>query len=241
MGSGGLIAERPAAELMELIELRFENVDLLHEALTHASYRNEHKEEAADNERLEFLGDAVLGAIISHLLSDTYPEMKEGALTRYKAVLVSEHGLVETAREIDLGQFLLLGRGEARSGGREKDSVIANAMEALVAAVYLDGGFDAAFAFVKRLYGGRIYSVGRTERRVDFKTKLQERVQNQHHSLPAYEIVGWSGPDHDREYEARVTVQDDLVCTGTGRSKKEAEQAAAQVAYETLTSVSQTP
>ena len=238
MGSGPVIEPATAEELMATLEHQFENAELLDEALTHASYRNEHKELTKDNERLEFLGDAVLGAIISHLLSVAYPDVQEGALTRYKAVLVREQGLLETATTLELGKYLLLGRGEARSGGRTKDSVLANATEAVIAAIYLDAGFDTAYQIVKRLYGARIYDVGRAERRVDFKTKLQELVQTRHHALPSYVIVGWTGPDHDREYEAQVSIDDVAYGSGFGRSKKEAEQSAAHAAYETLTSMS---
>ncbi len=236
------MSEKPWAvdELMDDIGYEFYDLGYLREALTHASYRNEHKA-VADNERLEFLGDSVLGAVMAHLLSDLYPAAHEGHLTRYKAVLVSEQGLVETARRVHLGRYLLLGRGEVLSGGRDKASVLANAMEALIAAIYLDGGFEAAFSVIEQLYQERTREVGRTERRVDFKTKLQERVQSRLQQLPNYEIVGWSGPDHNREYQARVSVGDSVSAVGHGRSKKEAEQAAARAAWETLTSVSGTP
>ncbi|MFT7625963.1 MAG: ribonuclease III, partial [Myxococcota bacterium] len=187
--------------LMDAVSYEFDDLGYLREALTHASYRNEHQS-ASDNERLEFLGDSILGAVVAHLLTELFPQHDEGHLTRYKAVLVSELGLVETARSIDLGRYLLLGRGESLSGGREKASVLANAMEALIAAIYLDGGFEAAFGVIERLYEDRLTRVGNKERRVDFKTKLQERAQSRFHQLPRYEILSWSGPDHAREYEA---------------------------------------
>lgn len=228
----------PVDELMDDIVYVFYDLGYLREALTHASYRNEHTIEA-DNERLEFLGDAVLGAVISHLLSDAYRDLDEGHLTRYKAVLVSEQGLVETAQRLRLGRYLLLGKGEVMSGGRERPSVLANAMEALLAAIYLDGGFEAAFTVVETLYQERIKEVGPVERRVDFKTKLQERAQNRLSTLPSYEVVGWTGPDHDRQYEAVVRISDRVEERGLGRSKKEAEQAAAKAAWQSLTSVSE--
>jgi len=210
---------------------RFEDAEVLLEALTHASYRNENRDCERDNERMEFLGDAVLGAVMSHRLADTFPDAHEGTLTRYKAVLVSELGLAQTARELDLGDHLRLGKGEEASGGREKDSVLANAMEAVFAAVYLDGGYEAVFELVGRVYGGRLAAVGGAEERLDFKTKLQERVQAEQRGIPTYDIIAVSGPDHERRYEAVVHVGGEEVGRGTGRSKKLAEQAAASAAY----------
>jgi dsRNA-specific ribonuclease len=168
-----------------------------------------------------------------------YPDVSEGELTRFKAVLVSEQGLLETAKKLDLGRYLLLGRGEDRSGGRRKSSVLANAMEALIAAIYLDGGFDPAFRVVADLYKLGLVEVGQAERRVDFKTKLQEVVQERHQELPVYRVAGFSGPDHDRVYETILLVQGRELARGMGRSKKESEQVAARQAYETMTSVSE--
>ena len=226
--------DRPMAELMALIGHALQSHPLMEEALTHASYRNEHRDLCADNERLEFLGDSILGAAVSHLLSIAYPEAPEGVLTRYKAVLVSEPGLADMARTLGLGRFLRLGKGEELTGGRDKSSVLADAMEAVIAAVYLDAGFEAAFQLVKRLFSERIEAVGRAEERIDFKTKLQELVQLRHKVMPTYRIVEQSGPDHDRTFQSAVEVQGDVVATGSGRSKKEAEQEAAREAFAEL-------
>lgn len=229
---------RPIGELTEAIGYTFADVVLLEQALTHASYKNERSDVVFDNERFEFLGDSVLGCVMAHLLFERYPEAKEGLLTRYKAVLVSERGLLQAAKALQLGDFLRLGRGEEQTGGREKASVQANAFEALVCAVYLDGGFSAATLMVELVFRDRIAAVGRSESKVDFKTKLQERVQMEGPILPVYEIASWSGPDHARVYESRVSVSGELLATGIGRTKKRAEQAAAQAAFEALTSES---
>lgn len=200
--------------------------------MTHSSYRNEHPEAPGDNERIEFLGDAILGAVVSHLLWESYPQHHEGMLTRFKAVLVSEEGLVDTARRLHLGDHLRLGRGESMSGGSEKASVLSDAMEALFAAVYLDGGFDKAFAVIEGLYAARILRVGRVEQTIDFKTKLQERIQERYQTTPSYAIVDISGPDHQRVFTAVVSVARQVLGEGQGRSKKVAEQAAARLAFE---------
>ena len=209
---------------------------MLTEALTHASFRNENRELSYDNERYEFLGDSVIGAVISHMLVVAYPNAPEGVLTRYKAVLVSEQGLAQTARELELGSYLRLVRGELKTSGRTKSSVLANAMEAVVAAVYLDGGFTAAQQLIEHLYSPRLKKVGQAEQLVDFKTKLQEMVQLEQRVLPFYDIVKVDGPDHDRLYSAEVRINDQVIGQGQGRSKKEAEQSAARAAYQSLDS-----
>ncbi|MFT5433414.1 MAG: ribonuclease-3 [Myxococcota bacterium] len=226
----------PPVALMLALGHAFTDGGVLTEALTHASFRNESKTCSADNERLEFLGDAVLGAAMSHLLFDAFDDLSEGMLTRYKAVLVSEPGLARTAREIGLGTYLRLGRGEESSGGRDKDSVLANAMEAVIAAVYLDAGYTRVSELICALYGDRIGKVGGTEERVDFKTKFQERVQSELHATPCYAIEHVSGPDHAPCYEVIVSVAGDEFGRGKGRSKKAAEQSAAKAAYENLPS-----
>ncbi len=222
----------PQGDLMIALQYDFSEPQLLTEALTHASFRNEHKELSYDNERMEFLGDSVLGAVISHMLVSEFPDAPEGVLTRYKAVLVSEQGLAQTARELNLGVYLRLGRGELKTSGRSKSSVLANAMEAVVAAVYLDGGFRAAQTLIHHLYLSRLDKVGQVEQLVDFKTKLQEIVQLEQRVLPRYEIVSVEGPDHARIYSAEVSINDEVIGRGQGRSKKEAEQSAARDAYQ---------
>lgn len=236
-----MIEEVHWEELAEALGHRFAAPELLVEALTHSSYRNEQPEAGPDNERLEFLGDAVLGAIMSHLLADAYPDAPEGQLTRYKAVLVSERGLLQIARDLELGRYLRLGRGEACGGGRAKSSMLANAVEAILAAIYLDAGFERVFDLVRSLYGERIAAVGAEAGSTDFKTQLQELVQDHHRELPRYVIVSVTGPDHAREFEAAVTVRGEELARGHGRSKKSAEQAAARAAYEGVTPVSRSP
>jgi ribonuclease-3 len=220
--------------LMDALGYHFKSIHLLELAVTHSSFRNEHKDLEGDNERLEFLGDAVLGAIISHMLVDHFLDQPEGVLTRYKAVLVSEHGLNRTALELNLGQYLRLGRGEEQTGGREKASVLSDTMEAVFAAVYLDGGFGAVQLLISRLYESRLKEVGGTEQHVDFKTKLQELAQIEYRALPTYAIVDFTGPDHDRQYSAIVSVLGEELAQGIGGSKKEAEQSAAMTAFEKI-------
>ena len=224
----------PLSALEERLGHVFTDRSLLEEALTHASFRNEQPEVTRDNERLEFLGDSVLGAAVAHLLVEAYPDAPEGVLTRYKAVLVSEVGLLKTAHEIGLGAWLRLGRGEVQQGGRQRRSLLANTMEAVTAAVYLDAGYSAAFALVERLYAARIQEAGEAEARVDFKTKLQELVQARGGEPPSYTVQGEAGLPHERSFVIAVVVDDRIVGVGRGRSKKAAEQAAARAAYEEL-------
>lgn len=183
-----------------------------------------------DNERLEFLGDAVLDLIVGHLLMVRYPELREGQLSVTRAQVVSEAGLSEVAQTLGLGDWLLLGKGEDKSGGRGKASVLADAFEAVVAAVYLDGGFPAAWDLVGRLLNHRIESV-EFKGFYDFKTRLQELTQARLRETPTYRVVEESGPDHDKRFEVVVLVGDRQWGHAVGRSKKEAEQMAAANAH----------
>ena len=221
-------------ELMANLDIQFEKPELLQRAVTHSSYSNEHPE-SMDNERLEFLGDAILGAIVSDMLWTKYPDSHEGVLTRYKAVLVQEQGLLPIAEELQLGRFLRLGKGEELTGGREKPSVLSDAVEALVASVYIDQGFEAASRMVNGWYEERILQVHYSEQSADFKTKLQELTQSREKRAPTYEIMGIDGPSHARVYTAVVRLDGIHLGMGEGRSKKSAEQAAARVAFERLT------
>ena len=209
----------------------FQDKNLLLKALTHASYRNENRDIDYDNERLEFLGDSVLGVLICTRLLTRFPKSAEGVLSRYKARLVSEHGLSLIADVLSLGDYLHIGRGELMGGGRSKTSLLANATEALIAAVYLDGGFSAADTLIDRLFSTRLDEVDSTEHLVDFKTRLQELSQSSvAHDTPTYSIVSITGPDHHKSFEAAVHIAGKQVATGVGFSKKEAEQAAAKEA-----------
>ncbi len=205
----------------------FGDESLLEAALTHRSFRNERPKLApSDNERLEFLGDAVLGAAVAVLLFEAYPDAQEGELTRKRADLVCESTLAAIARDLDVGTALRLGRGEDKSGGREKPRLLASAFEAIVGAVYVDGGREAAHALVTRMFHERL--TGATARR-DHKSRLQEIVQARGESAPRYTLVRAEGPDHERRFFVSVSAGG-TSAEGEGRSKNEAEQAAACLA-----------
>jgi len=225
-------------EAQKLIGYTFRQPRLLAEALTHKSYVNELKEKTdRDNERLEFLGDAVLSLIISEHIAATYSELSEGPLSKRRSHLVSEATLADVARKLELGRLLRLGRGEELSQGRDKDSLLANALEALLAAIYLDGGLAAAREFLLKVYAPVLRDVeeredsGSSAGSSDYKTWLQEWCQKRYNQPPQYETVHESGPDHQKQFTIRVTIQGQVLGSGTGRSKKEAEQMAAQAAW----------
>jgi ribonuclease III len=206
----------------------FSNTDLLMEALRHSSYVNEQiDDKLRDNERLEFLGDAVLNLAIGHLLSKSYPEMREGDLSRIRANLVNETRLSEVARGIELGDYLLLGKGEIQTNGCEKNSILANAFEAVLAAIYLDGGYDTALVIVNNHFGGLVDTAHDLNVSMDFKSRLQEAAQGSLKAIPAYEVIQESGPDHDKTFHVQMTVGS-IKAEGIGKSKKTAEQEAAR-------------
>lgn len=224
----------------------FSNVVLLHEALTHRSAAFEASagrrgKSLRDNERMEFLGDAVLALVVSDALWRRVPEAVEGELTRMRAAVVNERTLARIATEIGLGEVLRLGRGEDRTGGREKPSLLANALEAVFAAVYLDAGVDAARALIERLLAGPLDEVtlrtsapGEERALLDEKSLLQEIVQARHGITPRYEVAGMEGPDHHRTWTVEVRAGDIVAARGSGRSKKAAEQEAARAARTAL-------
>lgn len=214
---------------MEALEERlryvFRDRALLDEALSHSSYANEHRQGAASNERLEFLGDSVLGFVSAEHLFLSFPDQPEGDLTRLRASLVCERSLYEAARELDLGRYLKLGRGEEAGGGRERPSILADAMEAVIAAVYLDGGMESARELIHRV----LLDCGRGDGdRKDYKTTLQERVQSRGGQTLSYHMLSESGPDHRKTFVFEVRLNGRSVGRGRGRSKKEAEQDAAR-------------
>jgi ribonuclease-3 len=229
-------------ELVERLGHRFADGELLRTALTHRSYANEHREgplvpgqgPVLHNDRLEFLGDAVLGLSVGHLLMTLHPDVSEGELSRLRARIVSESGLAGVANGLGLGQCLLLGRGEEQGGGRQKASLLADALEALLGAIYLDAGFEAARAAVERLFLDAITRAG--AEKADHKTDLQERCQRQLGRPPIYHVVSTSGPDHAKVFQVSVSVEGRELGTGEGRSKKLAEQEAARQALEALES-----
>ena len=213
----------------------FKDKDLLCQALQHSSYVNEKRELALeDNERLEFLGDAVLDLVITRILMDHFPQTREGDLSRMRATIVNESQLADVAQKLNLGQHLLLGKGEALSHGEEKSSILADALEAVFAAVYLDGGHEAACGVIERHFLEMISHIGERLGEEDFKSPLQELVQVRFKTIPDYKVIGESGPDHDKTFEVRLSIGDALTTQGVGKSKKAAEQAAAKVALEKL-------
>lgn len=202
--------------------------ELLRKALTHKSAEQELNVPA--NERLEFLGDAVLGLAVASHLFRSHPDLAEGDLTKVKAVAVSETILADVARELDLGSYLLLSRGEEQSGGRNRPSILADALEAVFGAVYLDRGFRTCRALILRLLDEHIQTIEREEHELDYKTLLQERIQELHRTPPSYRVISETGPDHDRTFVAQVRLGRRVLGTGSGKSKKQAEQAAAREA-----------
>lgn len=214
------------------LDYRFIDRRLPLQALTHKSFSNEQSEDVLHNERLEFLGDAVLELAVSNWVFQRYPDIPEGGLTRIRAEVVSEKGLSSLARQLDLGDGLRLGKGEEKSGGREKDSLLADAFEALLGAIYCDGGFAAAGAVVEKVFAGPIEQSAHSRYGTDYKTCLQERLQARHGGLPDYQLVRVSGPDHDRVYTMEVRFDGKLLGSGRGASKKRAEQQAAAVALD---------
>ena len=217
----------------EKIGYAFRDRSLLVNALTHSSYANENRGRSCEsNERLEFLGDSVLGMVVADALYRRFPELPEGRMTRRRAQLVCEESLHRVATELGLGEYMRLGRGEEHTGGRSRTSILADATEALIAAMYLDGGMDVARAFIERYILSELDSeyiaFG------DCKTELQELVQKKSGSVLSYQLLNESGPDHDKTFTTQVSLNGRPVGEGSGRTKKEAEQAAARAALELL-------
>ena len=222
-------------ELEKKLNYTFRDPGLLGEALSHSSYANEHRSAGLrSNERLEFLGDSVLGFVTAEFLFLQHPDLPVGDLTRIRAALVCEQSLYEVARKLDLGRYLKLGRGEEAGGGRERTSILADATEAVFAAVYLDGGIGAASALIHRCLLDAEKEEVVEERRRDYKTALQELVQRQADQVLTYRMIGEEGPDHDKTFLAEVLLNGTQVGTGSGHSKKEAEQSAAKAALRKL-------
>lgn len=219
-------------ELERGLGYRFQDQRLLENALTHSSYANERRDGRTSNERLEFLGDSILGFVVAEFLYRTHPNQPEGDLTRIRADLVCERNLAKAAGSIRLGEFLLLGHGEDHGGGRFRDSIVSDAMESVIAAAFLDGGFQAARGIIDRLILTDI-PTGRPGN-FDYKTMFQELVQREKDQLIHYELVGQSGPDHDKVFMVDVLLNGKKVGHGRGRSKKKAEQAAAEQAIQSL-------
>lgn len=221
--------------LQKKINYRFKSLALLEQGLCHKSYCHEVvKADLGDNERLEFLGDAVLDLVIGHLIMEHHPDYAEGELTRLRAAVVNKSRLAKIAREIDLGAYLLLGKGEELTGGRQKNSILAASLEALLAAIYLDGGFKKAFAVISALFSSHLEATAAGHDYQDFKTQLQEFAQEIFRAIPRYQLAKEIGPDHDKIFGVKVFIQDKVVGLGAGKSKKEAEQRAAQKSLQKL-------
>ncbi len=228
--------ERPdLSGLTKKLSYEFNNQDLLEEALRHSSFVNEQAgTQLRDNETLEFLGDAVLNLVMGHLLIHRFPELKEGDLSRMRSNLVNESQVASIARSLDLGSFVLLGRGEFLTNGREKKSILANTFEAVIASVYLDGGYDAAFGIIENFFLPYFVSDGKPAVIYDYKTKIQELIQNGQGSKPVYNVIEETGPDHNKIFKVALSVNN-IHTEGCGKSKKLAEQDAARKAFDILT------
>jgi ribonuclease III len=221
--------------LEETLGYTFRDSALLDCALTHRSFANENPDFAKqDNERLEFLGDAVLTLCISDMLMKRYPESSEGELSKMRSSIVNERPLARLARELRIGDYLLLGRGEDLSGGRAKSSLLANTMEAIIAAVYCDTGFEGAYAFIEMRFLNLLEAGTARARYQDYKTTLQEITQNRFRVVPKYSIIREFGPDHDKLFQVRLAVGDIVSTAALGRNKKDAEQRAAKKALEAI-------
>ena len=225
-------------KLQEELGYRFRSPDLLFRALVHRSFAYENTDVGTDNETLEFLGDSVLGLAISHLLIELFPHCDEGELSRLRSSIVNERELAQIALNLNLGDFLMLGKGEEMSGGRQKASLLANTIEAVLAAVYLDGGLDSAVQLVKKVFNG--YLENREDEYLlkaldkDYKTQLQEITQARLKVTPSYLLESEEGPDHDKTFFMRVVIGERVLAHGSGKSKKEAQQEAARKAIEEI-------
>ena len=220
-------------DLEDAIGYRFNNLGLLQNALTHSSYANErYHNSLLSNERLEFLGDSILGMVVAEHLFRAFPDRPEGELTRMRADMVCEQSLAAVAQRINAGEHLLLGHGEEQGGGRNRPSILADAVESIIAAAFLDGGMQAAEGFISKFILCNV-PVSKLKNE-DFKTALQELVQQKKNQILSYALVEESGPDHDKQFRVEVSLNGKVLGIGNGRSKKRAEQDAARVALEKL-------
>jgi ribonuclease-3 len=220
------------SEFEKRLGYSFKNKALLENALTHSSYANEHRREgASSNERLEFLGDAILGLVVAEHLYQSHPDKPEGELTKLRAELVCEQSLAEVATQLELGKVLKLGHGESHGGGSHRPSMLADAVEAVLAASYLDGGMAVPKEIITRLILGKEPATSGNQ---DYKTRFQELVQRNRDQVIAYALVGQSGPDHHKTFTVEVTLNGQVAGTGNGSSKKRAEQDAAREAIARL-------
>jgi ribonuclease-3 len=226
-------AGRNFQTFQEQLGISFNDLGLLRQAFTHRSYLNEHRGEGVGhNERLEFLGDAVLELVSTHFLYEKFPNQPEGDLTAYRAALVNAMTLSEIAQKLGMNDYLLLSRGEAKDTGRARGVLLANAIEALIGAIYLDQGYDAARAFISEHLFPKIDQIIKERLWQDSKSALQEKVQDVEGVTPYYSVVKETGPDHNKHFVVGVYIKDVLIAEGSGKSKQEAEQSAAEAALE---------
>lgn len=227
--------EERLAGIEQRLLVRFGQPQLALRAVTHKSWCNEHKEEPQeDNERLEYLGDAVVDLAIGHRLMERFPRANEGELSKLRALIVNEEGLGRIARVLCVGDVLLLGKGEELTGGRDKTSLLADALEALIGALYLSEGMPAVMGFIDRVFADALEGVAEGRQGQDYKSLLQEGAQSQFKASPRYRVVAERGPDHEKIFEVEVSIGPETFARSTGRSKKEAEQAAARDALSIL-------
>ncbi|MBM7623827.1 ribonuclease III [Sporohalobacter salinus] len=227
--------EKKLEELQSEIEVYFTDLNLLQRALTHKSYANENRDlNLKDNERLEFLGDSVLDIIVSEYMFNRYPNYPEGKLAKMRASVVSAPTLADKAKKLNLGKYLLLGRGEEMTGGRKRSSILADAFEALVGSIYLDQNLETARGFIMKLMKTDIENAEAGEHIRDYKTTLQEIIQKKSNSRPEYNVIEEKGPDHSKEFTVQVKFDNRSLGKGTGSSKKEAQQQAAKNALQKL-------
>lgn len=217
------------SEIEKIIGVTFESEDLIKTACTHRSYLNEHKSTVKEhNERLEFLGDAVLELVVTDFLYRSYPKKPEGELTSWRAALVKTESLAELADELNVGQFLLMSRGEAKSGGRTRMALLANMVEAIIGAIYLDQGYGVAAEFIEKNINSKLDNILKEGLHIDAKSHFQEVTQEKEGVTPHYEVIGEEGPDHDKTFEMAVYLNKKMWGKGKGNSKQTAQQAAAQ-------------
>jgi len=236
MKNSALSANKDVNELYKKLGYIFKQPDLIAEAFRHSSYTNELGNlDLRDNERFEFLGDAVLDLAIGHILMELLPDAKEGDLSKYRAIVVSEKGLYQVAKELGLGEYLLLGRGEELTYGREKPSILANTIEALIGALYLDAGFTVTKEIIHRLFSPLLGKIELERAAEDYKSLVQEYTQQKYKTRPDYVHVRESGPAHNKIFRVALSLDGKIIAEGEGKTKKEAEQEAAREAFFCLT------
>lgn len=229
--SQGSARRKELAKVQRELRVKFRQTDLLEEALSHSSFVNELADEKLPhNEKLEFLGDAVLELIVSHELYIDYPEYCEGELTKLRAAAVRKTTLAKIAKQIDIGPYIRLGKGEELGGGRKRNALLADALEAIIGALYLDGGLEKARKFILDHFADEIERLNQDHHKMDYKSILQEITQSRFQTLPRYNVVSETGPPHDRIYEISITIAKKPYGIGKGRNKKDAQQKAARAA-----------